>query len=106
MTLSIDLTDETLAEDVKYACVFWIEHICAIKEKVPSVVMEHLEAFLEHHLLHWIEAMSILGKSRNTIGLLDNLLAWMKASFLAFRLGIVCFNFILAVQLSQSRSSP
>jgi len=80
MTLSVDLTDETLAEDVKYACVFWIEHVCAIKEKVLSVVMDHLEAFLEHHLLHWIEAMSILGKSRDTIGLLDNLLAWMKCN--------------------------
>jgi hypothetical protein len=83
MTLSVDLEDETLAEDVKYACVFWIEHICAIKDKILSVILD-LDVFLNLHLLHWLEAMSILRKSRDAIGLLDKLLIWMTVSSLAF----------------------
>jgi hypothetical protein len=89
MTLSVDLEDETLAEDVKYACVFWIEHICAIKDKIMSVIFD-LHIFLNRHLLHWLEAMSILRKSRDAIGLLDKLLIWMTVSSVAFFL--VAFN--------------
>jgi WD40 repeat protein len=91
LILSMDPADETLTEDVKYACVFWIEHICEIKVGIPSV-LDHLDTFLNQHLLHWLEAMSILKKSRDTIGLLDNLLAWMTASFLIHHLGILCLN--------------
>ena len=89
MTLSVDLEDETLAEDVEYACVFWIEHICAIKDKIMSIIFD-LHIFLNRHLLHWLEAMSILRKSRDAIGLLDKLLTWMTVSSLAFVL--VPFN--------------
>jgi hypothetical protein len=79
MSLSVDQADEDLTEDVKYACVFWIEHICAIKKGTPFVI-NHLDVFLNQHLLHWLEAMSILGKSRDTIALLDNLSSWMTVS--------------------------
>jgi hypothetical protein len=83
MTLSVDLEDETLDEDVEYACVFWIEHICAIKDNIMSVIFD-LHVFLNRHLLHWLEAMSILRKSRDAIGLLDKLLIWMTVSSVAF----------------------
>jgi hypothetical protein len=91
MTLSVDLAGETLPEDVKYACLFWIEHICAIKEGISSVII-HLDVFVNQHLLHWLEAMSILKESRNSIGLLDNLLAWMKVCLLVFYFGINFLN--------------
>ena len=104
MTLSVDLAGETLAEDVKYACVFWIEHICAIKDEILSVI-PHLDIFLHQHLLHWLEAMSILRKSRDAIGLLDKLLIWMTVSFLVFCFDVIYLTSALIAQLSQFSSS-
>jgi len=63
--------DVFLPEDVSYACVFWIEHVCIIKD-----AFDRLEAFLFKHLLHWFEAMSILKRSRDSIGLLSRLRDW------------------------------
>jgi hypothetical protein len=67
----------SLSQDLAYACMFWVEHICLITEDESSIV-KGLDDFLHRHLLHWIEAMSILKRSRATITLLDNLLGWVK----------------------------
>jgi hypothetical protein len=79
LTLSMDLADETLPEDVSYACTFFIDHICVVNDDVLQVI-KVLEAFLAQHLLHWLEAMSILRKSRNSVALLDNLRGWISVS--------------------------
>jgi hypothetical protein len=71
--------DVTLEPDIAYACTFWIEHMCAITEGV-GVCCKHLEAFVFQHFLHWMEAMSILQKSRAIIGLLEVLLNWIRVS--------------------------
>jgi NACHT domain len=105
LTLSVDQAQETLPEDVKYACVFWIEHICTIQDGIPSV-MAYLDVFVNEHLLHWIEAMSILKKSRNAIGLLDDLLAWMKVCLWAFCFGVNSLNIIFTEKLLRFRNSP
>lgn len=73
MTLSKPLKNECLAEAVSYACLYWVDHICLIKEKSPHI-MDSLSAFLYQHLLHWFEAMSILGEARSTVSILDRLL--------------------------------
>jgi hypothetical protein len=65
-----------LAEDISYACVFWIDHVCAITDNVPPIA-ERLDLFLHRHLLHWLEAMSILKASRETAGLSRRLLQWV-----------------------------
>ncbi|KIM85744.1 hypothetical protein PILCRDRAFT_65733 [Piloderma croceum F 1598] len=82
LTLSKDVpyrgpsANESFPEDISYACMFWIEHICAIKDSVEST-FELLKSFLTRHLLHWFEAMSILRRSRDTIASLRSLLIWM-----------------------------
>jgi hypothetical protein len=82
LTLSADTHNATLPEDVEYACLFWIDHVCNIKDEVTPI-LESLDAFLDHHLLHWFEAMSILKRSRTTIMLLNNLLGWITVSILS-----------------------
>lgn len=87
LTLSKDLalrspSNERLPEDISYACIFWIDHICTIKDNVESII-EHLKSFLYRHLLHWFEAMSILKKSRDTIASLRSLVGWMTVSYMA-----------------------
>jgi len=75
-TLSVDQTHENLSEDVFYSCLFWIDHVCAIEESL-ELVLERLRCFLNRHLLHWFEVMSILKRSRDTISLVERLLNWL-----------------------------
>jgi hypothetical protein len=79
LTLSVALKREKIPDDIAYACMFWIDHICLANNHVLSVV-GHLEAFLKKHLLHWLEVMSIMGKSKDTIPLLTKLYGWTKVS--------------------------
>jgi len=98
LSLSADLENETLAEDVGYACAYWIDHLRMVKKDIP-LVMDLLETFLNRHLLHWLEAMSILKKSREVIALLNNLADWIAVSLSLSHLGIVMdVNFYVTVQ--------
>ena len=69
------MKNETLSEDVEYASVFWMDHLCMVTGDA-TVVIEPLDHFLKEHLLHWFEAMSILRRSRDTIKLLEKLCSW------------------------------
>ena len=77
LTLSVPLKDEKVPDDIAYACIFWITHTCFIDD---NSLVGHVETFLNTHLLHWFEAISIIGRSRDTIKLLDNLKHWMIVS--------------------------
>jgi NACHT domain len=79
LRLSVALKGEKVPDDIAYACVFWINHTCFINEDAPLLVV-YLETFLTKHLLHWFEVMSILGRSRETITLLDSFHVWMTVS--------------------------
>ena len=79
ITLSTDHTISSLPEDISYSCIFWIDHLCAVEENNPSI-MDHLSHFLFCHLLHWFEAMSILGRSRYAPSHLNQLLDWISVS--------------------------
>jgi hypothetical protein len=80
MSLSADLEDETLPEDVMYACVSFVDHICSVIEVDISSILERLDSFLGRHLLHWFEAMSIVGRSRQMITLLKKTLSLGQVS--------------------------
>lgn len=72
---------EELPEDVMYASVHWIEHVCSITDVNNAVTIVNIMfQFLLRHLLHWLEAMSILQRSRETAKLLFNLLDWIMVS--------------------------
>ncbi|KAH7917658.1 WD40 repeat-like protein [Leucogyrophana mollusca] len=68
-----DLKSEDLAEDITYACIFWVDHVLATADSSIVLVVPYIEEFLPKHLLHWFEAMSILGKSQETIKHLESL---------------------------------
>jgi hypothetical protein len=92
LTLGLNDTCGSLPEDIVYACTFWIEHICAITDDLS--IVKRLDGFLHCHLLHWLEAMSILKRSRETITLLKKLFIWVKVgSLLAPNLQCSCADF-------------
>ena len=82
--LSRETVNASLEEHVAYACSFWVDHVCGIEDDIP-LIADHLAQFLFQHLLHWLEAMSILKKSREAIGLLHRLLTWVEVSQLHLR---------------------
>ena len=68
--------DHTLSESLSYACIRWIDHILAAK--TGNQHLERIYIFLSMHLLHWMEAMSILRMSRRTIRELKRLHACIE----------------------------
>lgn len=79
LTFSSDQLKSSLSEDVSYSCLYWIDHVCAVRASAKEV-WNRVENFLTLHLLHWFEAMSILKRSTDTIKLLQDLEAWIQVS--------------------------
>jgi len=88
LSLSQDNWDKTVSEDVSYSCIFWIDHVCVLKANNVSVV-RRLRSFVFRHLLHWLETMSILKRSRDTISLLQRLVDWLSVRH---KTSLVCIS--------------
>ncbi|KAF5593171.1 heterokaryon incompatibility protein het-E-1 [Fusarium pseudocircinatum] len=70
-TLRPEVIDQCLPPEVQYACVYWIDH-----QKAAGIAPGDAAAilsFLEKHLLHWFEAMILLGKVYSITGLIRSL---------------------------------
>ena len=67
----------TLSEAVSYACKFWTEHTCLISDVTDDIV-NRMYAFLDKHLLHWMEALAILDSHDHTIRSIHNLMEWLR----------------------------
>ncbi|KIM82456.1 hypothetical protein PILCRDRAFT_48484, partial [Piloderma croceum F 1598] len=70
LSLSHDELSASLPEDIAYACVHWIDHLDII---CVAPIIDLLVAFLNQHLLHWFESMTILEGARTTTSLLNKL---------------------------------
>lgn len=81
-TERIDIEPEILQQKVssqlQYACRYWLHHVGNC-EDLTAFELDIL-AFLQQHLLHWLEAMSIIGFLRETVGVLDTLIALFEVS--------------------------
>lgn len=66
-----------LQPSVCYACTFFISHVCSITRDFEGVG-RRLFVFLQEHFLHWLEAMSIMGKARSTVSHIRQLASWIK----------------------------
>ncbi|KAL8329143.1 hypothetical protein RB597_004737 [Gaeumannomyces tritici] len=64
--------DSALPLDVQYACRYWVHHWKESKRKIRD--SDFVNRFLTDHLLHWLEALGIIGRIRESIGMVDELL--------------------------------
>lgn len=80
LTLDDDLEKQTLDEATSYACSFWIVHVLEMEGCPDASFGQQISDFLKVHVLHWLEAMSLLRRSRSTANLLERLLSWVKVS--------------------------
>ncbi|KAK4646181.1 hypothetical protein QC761_0040130 [Podospora bellae-mahoneyi] len=63
--------DLHLPSDVRYACLYWVYHVQQSSSRISD---DHqVYTFLERHFLHWLEALSLLGKISVTIGMIRDL---------------------------------
>jgi hypothetical protein len=64
---------DLLGPELQYACRYWISHFIQSQQDILDGGMMHL--FFQKHLLHWLEAMSLIRESSRCIYLLDSLQA-------------------------------
>lgn len=61
--------DNCLPPELQYACRYWASHLVQCRD--IHDVTHHAHLFLQRHLLHWIEAMSLLGLISEVVGILN-----------------------------------
>ncbi|KAF3313694.1 hypothetical protein TWF173_005764 [Orbilia oligospora] len=52
---------------LKYACCYWVHHFIEAGVGERSEIRAHISNFLRKHLLHWMEALVLLGASSQII---------------------------------------
>jgi hypothetical protein len=70
---------ECLSLDLQYACRYWVNHLHHCKflaEEVLSNLAVEVYAFLKVHLLHWVEAMSLIRRFDEAIESVIQLELW------------------------------
>ncbi|KAM6513282.1 hypothetical protein FALCPG4_015725 [Fusarium falciforme] len=63
--------DACLPPEVQYACLHWVYHIQQARDRVSDGELVH--HFLTRHFLHWIEALSLMGRASESIGIIKTL---------------------------------
>lgn len=74
-----------LPSELQYSCRYWAHHL--VKSQDPSAAIHSALPFLRNHLLHWVEAMSLLGCVSDVVGIINLLQTAMHVSSL--RKGII-----------------
>jgi hypothetical protein len=73
--LRSEVEEETIASslppELQYACRYWVEHLTRSQQSIADGDAVHV--FLQTHLLHWLEAMSLMGEAGQCVGLLAKL---------------------------------
>ncbi|KAK3386495.1 hypothetical protein B0H63DRAFT_411602, partial [Podospora didyma] len=72
--------DAALPPEAQYACQYWVHHLKESKDSVQDGGPVH--SFLKSHLLHWLEALGLLGRISESVGMVDDLLALNISGFL------------------------
>jgi hypothetical protein len=72
-----EIDEETIASslspDLQYACRYWVSHLKQSQHDIVDGDTTHI--FLQKHLLHWLEVMSLMRESSQCVHLLDSLQA-------------------------------
>jgi hypothetical protein len=61
----ISHVQQCLAPEAQYACLYWVRHLISSGQR--SLDTGDMHEFLREHALHWMEAMSWMGKTSEAI---------------------------------------
>jgi hypothetical protein len=70
--------EEHIPKDVAYACCYWVYHVLESKQGILDGGEVH--EFLATHFLHWLEALSWLGKLSNAVAYISELRSAVRVS--------------------------
>jgi hypothetical protein len=58
-------------EGLQYSCVFWVRHFCQVCSQLDpqksALLYDQVHQFLQAHLLHWLEALSLIRQTSEGI---------------------------------------
>ena len=74
-------TDQCLPLEVRYACLYWVQHLQQSDAQLCD--NDQVCQFLHVHLLHWLEALSWIGKTLEGILAILSLEAQIQVSLLS-----------------------
>ncbi|KAH7110217.1 hypothetical protein B0J13DRAFT_682307, partial [Dactylonectria estremocensis] len=97
-TIDSQQIDKCLSPELQYACLYWVHHRTAIDLELNN--MQEVYDFLVEHFLHWLEAMSFMGRTVEGLSILRSLADWLKdreasslSSFVSDAVRFVKLNF-------------
>jgi hypothetical protein len=79
--LDLGKVEECLPPHVQYACRYWASHAqsCTFTAReVTKALAAEVHEFLKVHFLHWVEAMSLIRRTDDTIENLIQLEVWLN----------------------------
>ncbi|CAG7921995.1 unnamed protein product [Penicillium olsonii] len=60
--------DQHLNAELQYACRYWVHHLQRSKDQVSE---SDILSFLEEHFLHWLEALALMRRLSEAIGMIE-----------------------------------
>jgi hypothetical protein len=79
--ISPETIEASLPSEVQYACVYWVYHVEQSKTQPHDGGQVH--DFLCQYFLQWLEALSLIGRTSESIGIIKNLQSLVKVSRLS-----------------------
>ncbi len=73
-----DRVNNDIHAGAQYACRYWVSHLMVAGIGLRDDDLVH--TFLQHHLLHWVEALSLMGKTHECVLALASLQSSVKVS--------------------------
>lgn len=85
LSTEIKVPDPDPLRTIRYSCVHWVNHLCDWNESGTSLdnALQDdgpVHGFLENHLLHWLEASSLIGSIGEAIHAVIKLQTLLKVS--------------------------
>ena len=74
-----DLIEQCLPPELQYACRYWVQHLKRSESQLHDEGQVHL--FLRQHLLHWLEALSLIGKTSEGVHAIILLESMVRVSY-------------------------
>jgi len=71
-----------LPPEVQYACRYWVHHMVEAKRYIEDE--DTVYTFLQTHFLHWLEALSLIGKISDSIAMVGSLLSTLAVRLIIF----------------------
>lgn len=81
LAISAEKIKACLPPEVQYACLYWVYHIQEAGIYITDGDQVH--CFLTGHFLHWMEALSLIGRASESLALIKTLQQYLKVGEVA-----------------------